>query len=97
MTNKEKFLSLATEDDRKTMEAVRYRIANRPWLQAAAEIAWKVLDRLDVLGWTQKDLAEKMSVSQVEISNIVKGTSDLNLSTITLLERVLGIKVIVNE
>ena len=63
MTNKENFLALVSKEDTQTLEKNRSRIANRHWLRASQEVAMKILDKLDALKWSQKDLAEKMGVS----------------------------------
>lgn len=91
MTNKDKFLALVKGTEVDTMAEVQYRIANRSWLQVATVIACKVLNRLDELQWSQKDLAEKMNFSTQQINKIVRGQENLTLATIVKLEKILGI------
>jgi transcriptional regulator with XRE-family HTH domain len=45
-------------------------------------------------GMTQKDLAEKLNVSPQQVSKIVKGKENLTLETISKLEYVLGVELI---
>lgn len=91
MTNKEKFLSLVSEEDTKTIENVSARIKNRAMLRESQKIALKVMGKLDALGWTQKDLADKMEVSPQQISKIVSGKENLTIDTQVKLQNVLDI------
>lgn len=59
MTNKEKFLQLVSDEDNNTLKEIKQRIKNRAMLRESQQIAIKVLMKLDELGWTQKDLAQK--------------------------------------
>lgn len=94
MTNREKFLGLVSEDDDKVLAKNRLRIANRHWLRASQEVAMKILDRLEALDWSQKDLAEKMEVSPQYINKIVKGKENLTLDTLVKLQQVLNIPIL---
>ncbi|GEP95352.1 helix-turn-helix transcriptional regulator [Chitinophaga cymbidii] len=79
------------------MEQARFRRENKAWLKKSAIIALRVLKALKAQGLTQKDLAEKMSVSPQQINKIVKGHENLTLETITNLEKALGILIIKEE
>ena len=46
MTNKEKFLSLVSPENKETKEAISYRNENREWLSESKRIAIKVLKAL---------------------------------------------------
>lgn len=94
MTNREKFLGLVSQDDDKVLAKNRLRIANRHWLRASQEVAMKILDRLEALDWSQKDLAEKMEVSPQYINKIVKGKENLTLDTLVKLQQVLNIPIL---
>lgn len=94
MTNKEKFLALVSEDDSGTLERNRERIRNRAMLRESQQIALKVLFKLDDLGWTQKDLAERMEVSPQQISKIVSGKENLTIETQIKLQNILDIPVL---
>lgn len=72
LTNKEKFLKLVSPEPSRTMENVRWRIANRPMLRRNEEIALKVLEQLDVLGITSKELGEKIG-NPDEVSKLLHG------------------------
>lgn len=97
MKNKENFLALVSKEDTKTLEKNRWRINNRHWLRESQEIAMKILDKLDELNWSQKDLAEKMGVSPQHINKIVKGSENLTLDTITRLQKILNIPILANS
>lgn len=94
MTNKEKFLALVSKEDSGTLERNRERIRNRAMLRESQQIALKVLLKLDDLGWTQKDLAEKMEVSPQQISKIVSGKENLTIETQIKLQNILDIPVL---
>lgn len=94
MTNKEKFLGLITEKDNSVLKDIKERKANREMLKESQNIAFKVLIRLNELGWSQKDLAEAMKVSPQQINKIVKGTENLTLETQVKLQSVLKIAIL---
>lgn len=70
-------------------EQFEWRRKNRRWLRYSGYIALQVLDRLDELGMSQKQLAEKMGCSPQYISKLVKGSENLTLETISKLEECL--------
>jgi isoleucyl-tRNA synthetase len=51
-------------------------IDKRLMLRESRNIAFKVLEKLDELGWTQKDLAEKMAVTPQYVSKVLKGKEE---------------------
>lgn len=94
MTNKDKFLSLVSDEDTKTIKEINERIKNRAMLRESQKIALKVLKKLDDLGWSKKDLAEKMEVSPQQISKIVSGKENLTIDTQVKLQNVLDIPIL---
>jgi ribosome-binding protein aMBF1 (putative translation factor) len=90
-TNREKFLALVSEIDTKTEEKSIWRIANRQWLHVSQDIAFDILEKLDDLGWSQKDLAEKMGESPQYVHKLVKGSENLTLETLVKLQTLLDI------
>ena len=92
-TNREKFNKIATSTNTELLEEIAYRNANREWLRRSNRIAAKVLMALKEQKMTQKDLAEKMSVTPQYINKIVKGGENLTTETITELENILGIAI----
>ena len=94
MTNKEKFLALVSKEKDNTMDYIRERIKNRSMLVESQEIAWKVLDRLDELGWSQKRLAAEMEVTPQQVNKIVRGQENLTLATIVKLQEILNISIL---
>lgn len=54
------------------------------------DISERILDILEEKGWTQKDLAEKLSKKESEISKWMKGTHNFTLETIAKIEIALG-------
>ena len=75
-------------------EKAIWRRNNRQWLRYSQFIAMMVLKRLEVLGYTQKQLAEKLGCSAQYVSKIVKGSENLTLETISKLEQVLEIDIL---
>lgn len=94
MTNKEKFLQLVSDEDNNTLKEIKQRIKNRAMLSESQQIAIKVLMKLDELGWSQKDLAEKMGVSPQQITKIVSGKENLTIETQIKLQNILDIPVL---
>lgn len=94
MTNKEKFLALVSPEDSGTLERNRERIKNREMLRESQQIALKVLFKLDELGWTQKDLADKMGVSPQQIYKITSGKENLTIATQIKLQNILDIPIL---
>lgn len=90
-SNREKFMALVSEIDTKTEEKANWRIANRQWLRVSQNIAFDILERLDDLNWTQKDLAAKMGVSPQYVSKLVRGSENLTLETLVKLQDILDI------
>lgn len=94
MTNKEKFMKLVSDEKTDTIARNRERIKNRAMLRESQRIALKVLLKLDELGWTQKDLASKMSVSPQQVNKIVSGKENLTIGTQIQLQDILGIPIL---
>jgi len=88
------FKKLVTGEDSSWAEATKWRSENKGWLQKSAAIALKVLRTLRERGLSQKDLAERLSISAQQVSKILKGNENLTLETITKLENALEIKLI---
>lgn len=58
------------------------------------DIVQRIFSILDKLGWTKKDLAKRMGVSEEEISSCLSGFHNLNLQQISKMEAVLGKRVL---
>lgn len=94
MTNKEKFSTLVSKEKTETLNRNKERIKNRSMLRESQRIALKVLLKLDELGWTQRDLAEKLEVSPQQINKIVSGKENLTIETQIKLQDTLEIPVL---
>jgi transcriptional regulator with XRE-family HTH domain len=66
-----------------------YRLENSRWLRRSQKIAMEMLDRMDVLGVNQKELAQRMGCSPQYVSKILKGKENLSLETISKIEEAL--------
>lgn len=75
-------------------EKAEWRRENRPWLRYSGYIALAVMNRLDELNLTQKQLAERMNCTPQYITKIVRGSENLTLETISKLESCLDIDLI---
>lgn len=94
MTNKEKFQNLISKEKSNTISRNRDRIKNRARLRESQDIALKVLNKLDDLGWSQRKLAEELKVTPQQVNKIVKGKENLTLETQVKLQQVLDIPIL---
>ena len=96
MKTTDKELLLLEEHEVKTdwREKAMWRKENRHWLRYSGRIAMKVLNRLDELGMTQKELSDRMGCSSQYVSKILKGYENLTLETISKLENALELDIV---
>lgn len=94
MTNKEKFLALVSDDQSKTVERAKARVDCRKFSRLSNLIAFKILERLDELGWKQIHFAEKMNVSPQQVNKWVKGKENFTIETLVNMGEILGIELI---
>jgi len=92
--NKEKLLSLVTQQKSPTAERNNKRIKDRKMLRESRSIALKILTRLDELKWTKKRLADEFGVKPQQITKITSGKENLTLETLVKLQEVLGISIL---
>ena len=67
---------------------------NWSWLRYSYAIAIKASSRMQELGLTQQQLAERMDCTQQHVSNLLKGSSNMTLETIAKLELALNIDIL---
>lgn len=104
MKNKENKESKATVEafnsylkpgiDNTWREDTAYRKANKGWLNKSAKIAIKINRALRNKKMSQKDLADKLSVSAQQVNKILRGRENLTLETISKLEGALDLELI---
>lgn len=92
--NKEKFLDLVSKKKTDSSKKNKERIAKREMLRESRNIAFKVLERLDELGWKQNKLAEVMGVSPPYVNKLVKGKENFTLETLVKLQQILNIPIL---
>ena len=97
MTNKEKFLSLVSPENKETKEAISYRNENREWLSESKRRAIKVLKALKEQNMSQKALAEQMGVSPQYVNKLVKGKENFTLETLVKLQNYLDISLLADS
>lgn len=73
-------------------EKVIYRKENKAWLKQSSRISLRILDALDDKGWNKTDLAQALGITPELVNKYVKGECDFNLSTISQLEKALGVE-----
>lgn len=73
---------------------VEWRKANKFWIRKSSDIALRILDALDELGWNKARLAKEMGVSPQQVSKYVRGEENFKLETICKLEQVLGVELL---
>lgn len=93
-STREKFNALVSLEKTTTVERNRESIKNRDRLRESQQIALKVLNKLDELGWSQKELAKKLDVSPQQVNKIVSGKENLTLETQVKLQEVLDIAIL---
>ena len=96
MKTTDKELSVLEKHEVKTnwREKAEWRRANRRWLKYSGHIAITVMNRLEELGMSQKELAQKMNCSPQYISKLLKGSENLTLETISKLEEFLDLDLV---
>ena len=80
----------------KWRENAEWRMENKSWLRCSQHIAMMMLDKMEELGMTQKQLAELMGCSQQYVSKVLKGQENLSLETLAKIERCLQISILSN-
>ncbi len=78
----------------KWRENAEWRMANKSWLHYSQHIAMLMLDKMEELHMTQKQLSELMGCSQQYISKVLKGQENLSLETLSKIERCLQIQIL---
>ena len=85
---------MVSKETTNTLVKNKERIKSRARLRESQNIALKVLYKLDELGWSQKELANKMNVSPQQISKIVSGKENLTLESIVKIQQILEIPIL---
>ena len=93
-TDKELSILEGNEVKTKWRENAQWRRENRRWLRYSGFIALTVMNRLDQIGLSQKELAERMHCSPQYISKLLKGSENLTLETISKLEECLDLDLV---
>ena len=78
----------------KWRENAEWRMKNKSWLRYSQRIAMMMLDKMEEMNMTQKQLSEMMGCSQQYVSKVLKGQENLSLETITKIEGCLGIQIL---
>jgi len=78
----------------KWREAAEFRRENKTWLRYSQHVAMRMLDKMDVLNMTQKQLAERMGCSQQYVSKILKGRENLTIDTLCKIDNALDLSLL---
>ncbi|MDE6106252.1 MAG: helix-turn-helix transcriptional regulator [Bacteroidales bacterium] len=78
-------------------EKAEWRLQNKSWLRHSQHIAMLMLDKMEEMDMTQKQLAELMGCSQQYVSKVLKGQENLSLETMAKIEDSLHINIIMKE
>ena len=78
-------------------EKAECRLQNKTWLRRSQHIAMLMLDKMEEMNLTQKQLAEQMGCSQQYVSKVLKGQENLSLETISKIEDCLNISIFSEE
>ena len=77
----------------KWRENAEWRRKNRAWLRHSQHIATMMLDKMEELRMSQKQLSELMGCSQQYVSKVLKGHENLSLETISKIESCLNLQI----
>lgn len=94
MTNKDKFLTLVSKEETRTINRAKERLSRKGFLKISKMISIKILVRLDELKWKHVDLAKNMGVTPQQVNKWIKGKENFTLETLVKLSNVLGIELI---
>lgn len=78
-------------------EKAEWRLQNKSWLRHSQHIAMLMLDKMEEMHMTQKQLAEQMGCSQQYVSKVLKGQENLSLETMAKIENCLNINILCTE
>ena len=92
-----KFRKFQSPTPSKWRERAEWRLQNKTWLRHSQHIAMLMLEKMDELGMTQKQLADIMGCSQQYVSKILKGQENLSLETLSKIEDCLQISILQEE
>jgi transcriptional regulator with XRE-family HTH domain len=67
---------------------------NKSWLRHSQRIAVKMLEKMDELSMTQKQLADMMGCSQQYVSKVLKGQENLSLETMSKIANCLKLSIL---
>ena len=77
----------------KWRENAEWRMKNRAWLCHSQHIAMMMLDKMEAMRMSQKQLSELMGCSQQYVSKVLKGQENLSLETISKIESCLDLQI----
>jgi len=75
-------------------EKAEWRQENKSWLRYSQHIAMMMLDKMEALGLTQREVAERMGCSQQYVSRILKGHENLSIETMCKIEEALDLAIL---
>lgn len=78
----------------KWREKAEWRQENKSWLRHSQHIAMMMLDKMEELGLTQREVAERMGCSQQYVSRILKGHENLSIETMCKIEEALDLVIL---
>lgn len=78
----------------KWRENAQWRRENDKWLRYARFITMRTMQAMDEQSVTQVELARRMGCSQQYVSNLLKGSSNMTLETISRIEEALDIDIV---
>ena len=90
--NKEKLGHLVQSDSFSTLHRNKERIKNRAVLRESRKLAFKILNKIEALGWTKSRLAEEMGYADVQqVTTLLTGKENHTQQTLIKIHEVLGI------
>ena len=77
----------------KWRENAEWRMANKSWLRYSQLIAMMMLDRMEELHMSQKQLSERTGIAQADISKLERGNANPSLRTLQRLAAGMGMNI----
>ncbi len=71
--------------------AMPYQSADLRMLEYSMDFVFAVQDRLDEIGMTRKELADKLGCKKSQVSRVLSGDANITLKTIAAYDAVLGL------
>ncbi|MCD8388178.1 MAG: helix-turn-helix domain-containing protein [Bacteroidales bacterium] len=95
--NVDKLKEIARPRNEEEQKEADFRRENREWLQISGRLALKIRKILREKGMSQVELAQRLGVTPAQVSKLLSGKVNFELSTLIKLQNALGQKLVYLE